>query len=680
MANFTLSPTAGTGSYYPQYVTVTPTNTNTGRTDKVTVATVNVAGGSKDVVLTHYGVPSITPALPVMVGASGQTLEYTIHTHYPFSFDGVPSWIRITDSNNVTYDSGEIYNASLAEGTTFYFTVSANTTSVRRASNGFLFKHIYSGSSYGPYTQEISITQESGTTSMDIISTSTPNLTFDWDSSGDTLSVTVSSNVSWTAALENGSHFAIVGSTTGASGNTTLVVKVNDINPMSSTIYKDKLTVTGGTVRAEVSIEQLRQPRFTCLDDGGDINIDPNGETLRFDMTSDYNWWFETVSGQSQYPAYSPMYMTMTDPDNPSFVVPTSQGTAAVATPSGKTYNITWTPNNGNVRMDSLNTAYTKKNGNKGYSYRNFSTTRQTYMPATAVTISPTTDNVTYGPSVRTATVISNHYSWDIETDVDWIEEGTNWSGGTGSTTMTYEITENYGNSARTGHVYVIANGQTAATLTVNQAYNEHQPVDYLTATPGETMFNEKSGYTTVVVSASTDWVVASTPDWITIRKYIFDISQVVTSGTSGTTTVYAHRLTNSGLTSRTGTVTFSSTTATADITFTQSGYTPPTPGVDFITCSPSAFNETMSASSVYLNNVVISASTDWVVTYQPEWFSLRVTPFATDPVTGGTAGEVSLKVKIEENTGGTRNDTMTLQAGTATTTLYVSQRAAGII
>ena len=95
--------------------------------------------------------------------------------------------------------------------------------------------------------------------------------------------------------------------------------------------------------------------------------------------------------------------------------------------------------------------------------------------------------------------------------------------------------------------------------------------------TPTASTVTSTSGHTSLTVSANTNWALTSSPSWLKIRKSVFGSSQLVVSGSSGSTTVYAHREENSGET-RTGTVYFSAVGVTTGIVYTQDGSVTPTP------------------------------------------------------------------------------------------------------
>lgn len=139
-------------------VTVTALEQNDNGSDYTGTITLYTGATSGTVQVTQYYMPYFSQQGSTQVPASGGTLPFTIHSHYDFCFQNIPSWITITDSQSNTYSQGTRYSSSLTVNT-FYLVVAANTTQVQREATTFNMGH-YINTTLQEATEYFSVTQD----------------------------------------------------------------------------------------------------------------------------------------------------------------------------------------------------------------------------------------------------------------------------------------------------------------------------------------------------------------------------------------------------------------------------------------------------------------------------------------------------------------------------------------
>lgn len=650
MPNFTITPTSGTGDgYLGQTVAVTPTAKNLTSGDKVTIVTISGMGTTKQVTLNHWGIPSIQRSGSGNVPANGGTLSYTINTHYMFMFQNTPSWITISDSNGNVYVDDYGYPASMADGVTFYFSIAANT-GTSRSSSGMTFKHYYKGQVSTFYT-DLVITQEAGSAQVDYINVDVPSIVYDWDDSGVTKTINVSSNVSWIAASTSG-NFSIVNGSSG-NGNGVITVKVNDSNTSTASTKTGYVAITDGSITTNVSLTQYRQPRliYNGTISLGQIDIEPSGETINMTFASDYNWWF--------YPQISTTYITMKQ--NGSTITPPSSSSPSL--PTAATYSFTWALNDGNVRNDSLNIAYQRVGGGTANAYRNFSTVHQEHYYSDTFDVSPNripeTGYASSGGGVYTV-VVTTDRSWQLSSSPQRCTVSP--TSGNGNTTVTVTIPA----AVRSGSSYSIIDTLWFATndggeilsdsVTVYQYDNYVEP-PYINVEPDAIEIPSGANIYSFTVTANTKWS-AVFEDWMSMSP---------TTGGTGVTTHSFSVSANTGA-ERNGSLDFTplgAGTAIEHLYVRQSAGTPVV--ADSISVSPIGASISSGSSSNNIANV--TASGNWTITSKPSWM--------TWSTTAGTAGTTSINWSAQANTtGSSRTGTTVFACGTASASHSVVQAA----
>ena len=654
---FSISPTGGTGN---ANITVTPLSTNPTTTDRVATVTIN----NRTVRLTQYGIPYLSPTggTAFIAPETGQTVQFQVHTHYPIQFRNKPSWITIDDGNGNTISSAQTIQPNVANGKVYNFVIAPNTGTTQRATSNFGLWH-YVGETLQNNFTEVSVTQPAGAENYLYL----VPFTIDWDDTSDIL-LGIRANVPYTVSNSNTSEFTL----TGTDGTEKL--RANDVNT-GNTKKDTTITLTSTdpnfVFTTAYTFTQLREPIIIL---NGGNNVPWSGGTKQISVVSDYYWWLKPTVNPDTNAYYD--YITMAGKTADENIEPQV---------NGNNYQLTWDSNTGaTTRNGAIRVGYIKNDNTVASSTTSAEFSQANQASTTLDVVPQRVPSTGYAPST------GGTYTLEIITNRPWISQSSRgWctispTSGVGNTTVAVTVPP----ASASSQTYRIADTLTFMTndaemrawksLSVYQ-YDSGYPVqvDYLTITnpSSPTTVSSASGHTQIVVSASTNWTVDEKPDWITLRKTVYTASSIVTGGTSGSTTFYAHREENSGYT-RGDSIVLSADNLSATLVINQDGI--PRPTTESITITPSSFTNVSSGLTMFFNNVVITASTTWEVISAPDWFSLRETALGTTPITNGSAGETQLYVRIEANSGDVRSGTMTIQAGDATATLFVSQKASG--
>ena len=72
-----------------------------------------------------------------------------------------------------------------------------------------------------------------------------------------------------------------------------------------------------------------------------------------------------------------------------------------------------------------------------------------------------------------------------------------------------------------------------------------------------------------------------------------------------------------------------------------------------------------------------MTASNNWTLSTNVDWYDWRSSIFAETPLTGGTSGTTTIYRRVSENSGSSRTGTTTFTCGTASTTYTLQQAEA---
>jgi len=199
---------------------------------------------------------------------------------------------------------------------------------------------------------------------------------------------------------------------------------------------------------------------------------------------------------------------------------------------------------------------------------------------------------------------ITSNSSWTVSSNQAWLTVSP--ASGTGNGTLTFTAEANTGLSSRTATVTVAATGATSQTITITQAAGD---VTLTVSQQALIMGQQENSSANVEITSNRSWTANSNQAWLTVSP---------ASGTgNGTLTFTAEA--NTGLSSRTATVTVAATGATSrTIIITQDaiGALPTIAASDYFPTIAQAANSTI--------NLEIASNTSWTVSSANEWLTVN--------------------------------------------------------
>lgn len=425
LSDFIVNPMTGSGSNFATQVVVAPRNAKTSAGDRQANLSVNAGGSGHPLTLIQYGIPTTRRINGnANIASGGGVATYVVETHYDYYFEGIPDWITLSDkAGNIPLTDGNTGKiiAAMAAGNEYYFNVAANPSAQTRTTGHDItnFRNYRRDDSIDRYYHTtITITQDAGVPDAPVINATPTTIVYDWDAytSGNTTTINITANVSWTASTNN-SNFAIVGSTTG-NGNGSIVVRPTQDNVLT-TNKTATITITNGEVSATISLTQYKEPYEELQ---GSTEVNPTGATKYMTIKSDYAFWYKAGSSLGGTNGYSTEYITMMYNGAAVQPAPVSEATAQPAQPTGTTYEFVWLYNDAQPKNDLFIVQYRGVDGVIREMRKNFDRMHQDYIPQVE-------DYVIANPSAMTI-------DW-------WITSATNFTIETYSGTWDYDVQGN---------------------------------------------------------------------------------------------------------------------------------------------------------------------------------------------------------------------------------------------
>ncbi len=256
--------------------------------------------------------------------------------------------------------------------------------------------------------------------------------------------------------------------------------------------------------------------------------------------------------------------------------------------------------------------------------------------------ITPTTLSFASSGGSKSISVMANQ-PWTVSSETSWLKLSDN--SGTSEATLSVTAEKNTSTSSRSGTVTFKAGGKT---YTVSVTQEGADPT--FSISPTSLSFTSSAGSKSVSVTSNTSWTVSSGVSWLTLSK---------TSGT-GNASVSLTTEENTSTSSRSGTVTFKSGGKTYTVSVSQEGADPT------FSISPTSLSFTSSAGS---KSVSVTSNTSWTVSSGVSWLTLSKS--------SGT-GNASVSLTTEENTStSSRSATVTFKSGGNSYTISVTQEGA---
>ena len=233
--------------------------------------------------------------------------------------------------------------------------------------------------------------------------------------------------------------------------------------------------------------------------------------------------------------------------------------------------------------------------------------------------------------------------------DLDWCTVTPLEGGRKQYVTLTLNPDKNRDEAARSGRIIFSHDGEEYGRVEVTQ----EGFVAKITATP-ETLAATARGQMEsplITVTSNASWTVSASEDWVHVDP---------ASGEEGTTEVTVTLDEQEAYEERTAELHFTNLSAEAVVTVTQAARIE-----DKLALDPESI--VLPAREVVPGTVQVSSNTIWTVSTDADWLSVS-------PLSGN--GDGSLTISAPDNLGAGRNATVTVQAGTVTRTVTVSQEA----
>jgi len=380
-------------------------------------------------------------------------------------------------------------------------TVKASAASTANIRNGKVTLKLENLSS-GSKSIDVSVTQEGVPTG--ITASPTP---IDVTYSAVSKTVTVTTEESWTAT-KNADWITL--SVSSGTGSKTLTVNVSENNTPNDRAGKINFKTASGS-EAEVTVNQSGR-NITCST--ASLSFGKEGGTQKFNVTADGN--YSATSSDN--------WLSVSKNGNEVTVT----ATAATATE----------PRNGKVTLALTGLSSGSKSVQVNVSQNGVDG---------GISASPSPIDITCAATSKDVSV-STEESWTASKDADWITLSA--SSGTGSKTVTLNMTQNTGKTTRTGKVTFTTASNKTATVVVNQKGMG------IAADPTSVIVYWEEQSKNVSITTEESWTASKDASWITLSA---------SSGT-GNKTVTFTMAANNTTEIRYGTVTFKTASGAKEV------------------------------------------------------------------------------------------------------------------
>lgn len=608
-----LSQTSGTGETTVE-VTVTKNMTASVRNGNIMVYDQTGAEVQKvPVRQTTFDISATVSELTLQPEGSTETFDINATSQWQLT---APEWLTLSQT---TGNSNATIEVKAVE----------NNSGVDKKGSILLFNEA------GVQAQSIAVTQPA-------VSIKVSPETFDFKVAGETQTMTINSNVAWTAST-NSSWLTL----SNASGTSSADIMLSAKENTNSTARTATVTVQSksGKVKATAKVTQIGS-QIAATPTAMTFGVDGATEDLtivsntKWSLSADVTWLkLGKTSGTGddrvsvtaiQNPNDKKRSATISVKNSLGTVVQTvavdqvatnlaaSPGSLAFA-PVGETAQLTITANSdwslsasswltlsktsgsGNATLNvtvAENTSASKRSGqvllknSVGTTVQTIAVTQDAYT----LTLSPTELYFDPAAGVKSFAVATNT-SWTVLSTVPWVTIANN--SGTKDGTVRVQVSANDGDSQRNATVSVVA-GNLQKNVTITQGYTERFAVS-----PSSLSFNVSGSQTTLKITSNSSWRLTTTSSWLSLSK---------TMGT-GNDNVTVNATENTGNQVRTATISLENasgmTVATVEVVQTASSLS-------------ATLSETHFVSEGTQTNISISADAAWRLKV-PEWTSVNM-------------------------------------------------------
>jgi hypothetical protein len=497
-------------------------------------------------------------------------------------------------------------------------------------------------------------------------------------SSAGSFSITVTSNVDWSASSD--AEWLTVSPTSGSNNgtvtgtytaNTTGVARTGSITFIAGTLTQT-VTVTQA-IPVEISVTPTTQSVSAVA---GNFAIDLSSNTA-WTLSSNAAWLTASPTSGASNASVTANYtantgaartgiltfsaggetrtVTVTQATPALAVSPTTQAVPAAAGNFAITLtsNVNWTvssnagwltasPTSGS-NDGSITASYTANTGAARTGILSFSgnglTRTVTVTQATPnLAVTPTTQSVSPIEGSFAITLTSN-VAWTVNSNVAWLSASD--ASGSNNATVNAIYSDNTG-ALRTG-ILTFTGGGLSRTVTVTQA------APTLTVTPTSSTPTAAAGSFAITLTSNIPWTVNSDADWLTVTP---------TSGSNNGTLTASYTANTDA--ARTGILTFTGGGVTRTVTVTQAGPN--------LSVTPTTQARTSAAGSF---TTTLTSNVAWTVSSDAVWL--------TTTVSSGS-NNATVTANYTANTGEARTGVLTFTGAGITRTVTVTQAAPPVL
>ena len=477
---FSLSKNSGNAGNSKISVTIAKNTTGDARTGHVEIYNhdYNLA---KSVTITQVAATIRVDSSTIEVAPEATTRNVTVTSDI--------DWTAKTSANWITLSK----NSGSAGTTTLAMNIGANTSTSSRSGYVEFYNSEYNVS------KRVDINQIAFSPELSV----SPN-SFDVGVEATTKTVTIESNISWTAKTSK--SWIYVSKLSGSAGTTTLTIDIGANTSTSSRSGYVEFYNSEYNVSKRVDINQIA---FSP-----ELSVSPNSFDVGVEATT----------------------KTVTIESNISWTAKTSKSWIYVSKLSGSAGTTMFT-----IDIDA-NTSISSRSGYVEIFNEEHNISKRVTITQSALSFNVTPESIDVGAENTTRNItINSNISWSASVSDNWISLSKS-SSSVGNDAMILTIEQNTTGIARTGYVEIY-----------NQDYNVskkvivNQEVAWLAIDTESIYVGTESITKKITVESNIPWAAKTNANWITIPKY---------SGTAGTTILYVNIEANTTASSRTDYVT----------------------------------------------------------------------------------------------------------------------------
>jgi hypothetical protein len=614
--------------------------------------TVTVSGGgiSRQVQISQEGIELIVSPGSITCDSSNDSKSISVDSNISWNVSDNNSWLSVSPSSGSNDRDIQVYCSENTSTNERYGTVTVTGSGVSR---------------------QVNVTQRGAPKKLDLSTTS-----ITCDSSNDSKSISVDSNISWNVS-DNNSWLSVSPTSGSNNGNVQVYCSENT----STNVRSGTVTVSGSSMSKSVQVSQRGAPEklevnpmsktFTHTEGNSTINVNSNiswnvNETIDWLTVSKSSTSFSIQCNANETTSQRTATITVSGgslsrqvqitqergPDklevNPLSKTFTYTGGNSTITVNS---NISWNVNETTSWLTvskSSNSFSIQCNANDTTSQRTATITvsGNSLSKQVQITQSPAPERLEVSPTSKNFNYTGGSDSVNVSSNLSWnVTESTNWlTVSKTSASFSIQCDANDTTSQRSATI-TVSGGSLSKQVQITQG----PAPEKLEINPTSKIFSEAGGSVTINVSANISWNVSENETWLSI---------ISSNGVNdGAFSIKCEA--NSTVNQRNATVTISGSGLSKQVQITQNG------GSESLTVNPTS----KTFSSVGGNQSInVVSNTNWNVTSNKSWLSVS-------PSSGANNG--SFHINCNSNSAITqRSGIITVSAGSATAQIQITQEA----